>query len=913
MLVVVALAAPPLWWSVGNPPVIDTNAAENNIAPANIGQAKYMVRSALDALEDILPSVATQIEQDLTIPQPNPAGGTFPAILDFTVPDPKDDTWIQKQKNPLLIGQLKAIADPFYTRLNEAAPAWLATERTTNGTSHPNSIFPWTTDTTDDVNKGVANIGQLKSVFSLRFETLTPDFIDEDYDGIDDNWELANGLDPSNRDDGYDDPDGDGIENRLEFVLGFDPNNDATNGTPDIEQDRDSDGISDWTELASGQWQWNSELQRYTYVRALDWEVPDANEDYDSDGLSNAAELQGGTDPADSDTDNDRLPDGWEVTHGLIATSPYGINGRAGDPDEDGVENQYEYILGLDPNNETTDSTFDIAKDRDGDGMPDWWEASMVSWQWDSEFGGYSFTKALDWEVADQNEDPDSDGLSNVAEFDADTDPFDSDTDNDYLPDGWEVTHGLVTTSSSGANGRYGDPDGDGIENQYEYVLGFDPNNASTNATPDIERDRDGDGMLDWREASTVTWLYDYELGAYSYTKALDWEVADANEDPDSDGLTNIAELDAGTDPFDYDTDNDRLPDGWEVSHQLDPTSSSGVDGKDGDLDGDGISNQHEFVLGFDPGSASTDGTLDAQRDRDMDGMTDVFEVRSGSFVYDYDSELFHFARSLDWEQDQGLDADADGISNVDEVSVYFTDPTNADTDSDSLPDGWEIDNGYDPTDSSDRYSDQDEDKLGVHLEYGQGSSDNNHDTDGDGWSDYHEYHAGTDPTLSDSDSDGVGDYDEDTDSDGLTNRQEIATHLTNPLVADTDGDGLEDGFEVLNSSQFDPLKQDSYVDEDADGLLSAEELLAGTSQTNPDTDFDGLQDGIEVSLGYNPLLADSDNDGMRDEDEDFDGDGLSNKTELENATDIFSVDTDGDGEPDNLDQDPRGDGYLGQ
>ena len=76
----------------------------------------------------------------------------------------------EKQKAPLLLGQLKAIAHPFYNQLHAAAPTWLATERATNGTNHPGSIFPWTAEITDDQNKSIATIGQIKAVFSLRFE-----------------------------------------------------------------------------------------------------------------------------------------------------------------------------------------------------------------------------------------------------------------------------------------------------------------------------------------------------------------------------------------------------------------------------------------------------------------------------------------------------------------------------------------------------------------------------------------------------------------------------------------------------------------------------------------------------------------------------------------------------------------------
>ncbi|WP_386818662.1 hypothetical protein [Luteolibacter algae] len=138
--------------------MIDSSAVENNHGPANIGQAKYMASSALGALRAILPEVAENIEGDLAV------------IVDFTVPEPKTQEWLEKQKAPLLIGQLKAIADPFYRHLNAVAPAWLDAERTANGTFQTGTIFPWTSETEDDQNKAFANIGQLKVVFSLRFD-----------------------------------------------------------------------------------------------------------------------------------------------------------------------------------------------------------------------------------------------------------------------------------------------------------------------------------------------------------------------------------------------------------------------------------------------------------------------------------------------------------------------------------------------------------------------------------------------------------------------------------------------------------------------------------------------------------------------------------------------------------------------
>ncbi len=85
--------------------------------------------------------------------------------------------------------------------------------------------------------------------------------------------------------------------------------------------------------------------------------------------------------------------------------------------------------------------------------------------------------------------------------------------------------------------------------------------------------------------------------------------------------------------------------------------------------------------------------------------------------------------------------------------------------------------------------------------------------------------------SQSDIDGDGLGDVcDDDIDGDGLTNSQEDLLG-TDPLVADTDSDGLSDGGEV-----------NIYI----------------TNPLIPDTDGDGLTDGEEVNIyGTNPLVSD--------------------------------------------------------
>lgn len=78
--------------------------------------------------------------------------------------------------------------------------------------------------------------------------------------------------------------------------------------------------------------------------------------------------------------------------------------------------------------------------------------------------------------------------------------------------------------------------------------------------------------------------------------------------DPDLDGLTNLEEFQHETDPLVKDSDHDGLNDGWEIAHGLDPNddgSTNPDNGSQGDPDGDGSTNGTEQSGNSNPGDAA--------------------------------------------------------------------------------------------------------------------------------------------------------------------------------------------------------------------------------------------------------------------------------------------------------------------
>lgn len=115
----------------------------------------------------------------------------------------------------------------------------------------------------------------------------------------------------------------------------------------------------------------------------------------------------------------------------------------------------------------------------------------------------------------------------------------------------------------------------------------------------------------------------------------------------------------------------------------------------------------------------------------------------------------------------------------------------------------------------------------------------------------------------------------EDSDGDGLTDFVELNITLTDPLNIDTDGDGITDALADIEGDGIDNQTELSYYtnplssDTDGDNLTDYEEIYTyGTDALNVDSDADGLCDYDDVFLGFSPMLADTDSNGVKDSDE---------------------------------------------
>ncbi len=211
----------------------------------------------------------------------------------------------------------------------------------------------------------------------------------------------------------------------------------------------------------------------------------------------------------------------------------------------------------------------------------------LVSINIDSDDDGLLDTEEVIYGTSRTKADTDEDGLSDYDEIEVYlTDPLSDDTDGDGLNDFAELCPWIAVKEGGITKVEVAGNPGEEIEGAF-YISPF-------------MADSDEDGLSDYYEV--------IELDTNpSSMFTLDNPYRDADMDLDKDGLSNIEEFNAGTDPKLQDTDADGLTDGAELKVYL-------TDPLEPDTDGDGILDGDEIRSGTEPLNAFTfsSGVLDS-------------------------------------------------------------------------------------------------------------------------------------------------------------------------------------------------------------------------------------------------------------------------------------------------------------
>lgn len=436
-----------------------------------------------------------------------------------------------------------------------------------------------TTIATFEMNGNMTVFGGASPGKYANLQLIDPGANDSDADGMPDGWEVVNGLDPTDPWDALYDTDGDGIDLDQNGDFSLDrlwtnldefryekTTPDGYDSTTPTADDTDGDGIKDGAEYFGFYYEDSTLWCHYTVQMVYicdDAAGQAANATYLS-----VANVDSGTDPTNPDSDGDGMPDGWEIQHrrwvGMTFT---GGNNWSLDP------------LRAD----------DANWDADGDGLP-----NLCEYQW-----SIVRNLGLQGELYElYGESPESVGTW------SEPDPNDIDSDGDTLPDGWE-SKGLCSWDPSrlGVNPLNGsdaleNPDGDGYDINHDGVL--DLNESFVNY---LEYHLRSDLFAGNETLDGLTLPYGLSTNLFDHIS--DYGAPEATFAERASGGVTAGQSTysiGASDPLSSDSDEDGMPDGWEIwfarwdllddAWTLNPLDST--DRWD-DTDEDGMTNWEEY------------------------------------------------------------------------------------------------------------------------------------------------------------------------------------------------------------------------------------------------------------------------------------------------------------------------------
>lgn len=451
------------------------------------------------------------------------------------------------------------------------------------------------------------------------------------------------------------------------------------------------------------------------------------------------------------------------------------------------------------------------------------------------------------------------------------------DRDSDGLKDGEEDLNlnsrpdtigGIEAKATTETDPLKKDTDGDLIED----IIEVQKWGRYTNPA---DADTDDDGLIDSLEvqnwASTPNKPYSDQSGrgCATFIKIQPSQtVTSGSQTSPAQELLRLAKTETnriGTDPSKKDTDGDGIDDGVEVTgsfngeltpDQIANFPLTGIDMVSNplakDSDGDSVNDDKEYGTS---GIMDQNGSNPCAKDTDHDTIRDDREVAGCA--------MNSSPTCVGPATNGGVDNDGDGLSDTCEVQLG-TDSKTKDSDGDGLLDGVE--------------------DLNKNCQRDPGETDAlNPDSDGDHLSDGIEKQLLTDALKADSDGDCISDDKELglTDAASLSAAMNTVTiHMangqtktaqvvlqrsysaganTNPMSADTDGDGLCDGGNPVPRAdgtmlciRGEDLSCNGILDKDAKNP----NIILETDPRNPDTDSDGANDKQEMCAGGTCNLA---------------------------------------------------------